>query len=129
MILDFIAQPAVFWRRELTDEIGLFDVDKQLSMEYEYWLKAGAKYDPAFIDEYLARFRIHPSSKGSLYMAPAARVVLNDSKRYARAQGKKFLIPLQYLNYFSVVLGYSVLNLVSRLGTKRGTYPKKKNQY
>jgi len=115
LVLDFIAQPAVFWRRELTDEIGFFDVDKQLSMDYDYWLKAGAKYAPAFIDKYLARFRIHPGAKGSHYMAPAARVVLNDSKRYASAQGKKFLIPLQYLNYLSIVFTYSILDIVSRL--------------
>lgn len=118
LILDFIAQPAVFWRKELTDEIGLFDVEKQLSMDYEYLLRAGAKYDPAFIDDYLARFRVHPGSKGSLSMMPAAKVALDDAKRFARAQGKWFLVPLQYLNFFSVVLGYSILNFVHRLGSK-----------
>jgi len=114
LIMDFIAQPAVFWRRELTDEIGLFDVSKHLSMEYEYWLKAGARYAPAFIDDYLARFRIHPGAKGSLSMAPAARVVLEDSRRYATALGKGYLRPLQYLNYFTVVATYSLLGLCSK---------------
>lgn len=128
LTLDFIAQPAVFWRKELSGEIGLFDIEKHLSMEYEYWLKAGARYDPAFIDDYLARFRVHPGSKGSLSMAPAAKVVLDDSKRFAIEKGKWFLIPLQYLNYFSVVLGYSILNLVCRPGTNRETYHKKKTQ-
>lgn len=113
LVLDFIAQPAVFWRRELTEEIGLFDVEQHLSMEYEYWLKAGAKYDPVFIDDYLARFRIHASSKGARSFAPAAKVVLNDSKRYARALGKGHLIPLQYLNYFMIVATYSLLNIFS----------------
>ena len=114
LVLDFIAQPAVFWRRELIEEIGLFDVNKHLSMEYEYWLKAGAKYTPAFIDDYLARFRIHPGAKGSLSMAPAARVVLEDSRRYAMVQRKGYLMPLQYLNYFTVVATYSLLNLYSK---------------
>ncbi len=115
LILDFIAQPAVFWRKELTDEIGLFDVEKQFSMEYEYWLKAGSKYDPGFIDDYLARFRVHPGSKGSLSMATATKVALDDSKSFARVQGKWFLIPLQYLNYFSIVSTYSILNIMSHL--------------
>ncbi len=112
LVLDFIAQPAVFWRKELTEEIGLFNVEQHLSMEYEYWLKAGDKYDPVFIDEYLARFRIHGSSKGALSFAPAAKVVLDDSKRYARALGKEYLLPLQYLNYFMIVVTYSLLNII-----------------
>ncbi len=113
LVLDFIPQPAVFWRRELIEEIGLFEVNKHLSMEYAYWLKVGLKYAPAFIDDYLARFRIHPGAKGSLSMAPAAKVVLEDSKRYAMAQGKGYLVPLQYLNYFTVVATYSLLSFCS----------------
>lgn len=115
LVLDFIAQPAVFWRRELTDEIGLFDVNRHLVMEYEYWLRAGVKYSPGFIDDYLARFRLHPYSKSATRFSTAAREALSVARKYASAKKRNFLLPLQYLNYFSVVFTYSTLNLMSRL--------------
>ena len=115
LIIDFIAQPAAFWRRELTDEIGLFDVNQHLVMEYEYWLRAGAKYSPGFIDDYLARFRLHPYSKSATKFSTAAREALSVARKYASAKKRIFLFPLQYLNYFTVVFTYSMLNLISRV--------------
>ncbi len=109
LMMDFIAQPAAFWRKELTDEIGLFDVNAHLAMEYDYWLRAGAKYDPKFIDEYLARFRLHSQSKSSTRFSEAARDALDIAKRYATANKQNFIVPLQYLNYFVVVLIYYIL--------------------
>jgi glycosyltransferase involved in cell wall biosynthesis len=49
LMIDFIPQPAVFWRKELVHKIGLFDINEHLAMDYEYWLRAGARYDPGFI--------------------------------------------------------------------------------
>ena len=118
LVIDFIAQPAVFWRKELTGEIGLFDVNAMLVMDYEYWLRAGAKYNPGFIDDYLAGFRQHRQSESSVGFSGAARELLSFAKRYAKSEKRNFLVPLQYLNYFSVVLGYFILNLVSPLGAK-----------
>lgn len=109
LIMDFIAQPAVFWRREVVEEFGLFDINEHLAMEYEYWLRIGARHDPVFIDEYLARFRWHPVSKSATGFSAAARDALNVAKRYAISQKKGGLIPLQYLNYVLVVVIYSVL--------------------
>ncbi len=113
LILDFIAQPAAFWRRELTEEIGLFDVNEHLAMEYDYWLRAGARYEPGFIDEYLARFRLHPVSKSSTRFSDAAKAALDVAKRQAISERRAFLTPLQYLNYFTIVFVYSLLRLCS----------------
>ena len=115
LVSDFIAQPAAFWRRELIDEMGLFDVNHHLVMEYEYWLRVGAKYNPGFIDEYLARFRWHPYSKSATGFSRAAREALTVARNYAVAQKRNYLIPLQYLNCFAVVSIYSVLGFLSRL--------------
>lgn len=123
LVIDFIAQPAVFWRKELTDEIGLFDVNTTLVMDYDYWLRAGAKYNPGFIDDYLASFRQHNLAKSSADFSGAARELLSVAKRYANSEKRNFLIPLQYLNYFSVVLGYSILNLIFPLGAKSREQP------
>lgn len=109
LVTDFIAQPAAFWRRQLTEEMGLFDVDEHLVMEYEYWLRIGAKYQPGFIDDYLARFRLHPVSKSATRFSDAARSAFRVARRYAAGQGRGFLVPLQYLNYLTVVSVYSLL--------------------
>ena len=119
LILDFIPQPAAFWRKNLVDEIGFFDVDEHLAMDYEYWLRAGARYDPGFIDDYLARFRVHHRSKSSTSFSRQAREALRIARRYAGSEERNFLLPLQYLNYLSVVLGYSALDFVSRLRANR----------
>jgi glycosyltransferase involved in cell wall biosynthesis len=50
-----LGQPTVFWRRSLTDRIGLFDIEYRLIGDCEYWLRAallGAK--PRHIPEIMA---------------------------------------------------------------------------
>ncbi|MFH0769066.1 MAG: glycosyltransferase family 2 protein [Chloroflexota bacterium] len=113
LVMDFLAQPAVFWRRELIEEIGLLDVKAQLAMEYDYWLRIGARYEPGFMDDYLANFRLHPVSKSSTRFSEAAREALDIAKKYATSERRGFLIPLQYLNYFLVVAVYSFLRICS----------------
>jgi glycosyltransferase involved in cell wall biosynthesis len=110
LIMDFISQPEAFWRRDLTEEIGLFDVSEHLAMDYDYWLRAGSKYRPGFIDEYLARFRLHRTSKSALGFTAAAKTALGIGRKHAIMQKKGFLIPLQYLNYWLVATTYSLLN-------------------
>ena len=111
MVMDFIAQPATFWRRELTEEIGLFDVDEHLAMDYDYWLRAGARYQPGFIDDYLARFRMHSVSKSSLGYVTAAKAALRLGRKRAALQKRNYLLPLQYINFLIVVSIYSMLGL------------------
>lgn len=38
--VDAISQPAVFWRRQVTERIGLFDTSFKLIADMEYWLRA-----------------------------------------------------------------------------------------
>lgn len=109
LVMDFLAQPAVFWRRELLEEIGLFDIEAHLAMEYDYWLRIGARYEPGFIDEYLANFRLHPVSKSSTRFQMAAKDALDIARKYTISEKRFFLIPLQYLNYLVVISTYSLL--------------------
>jgi glycosyltransferase involved in cell wall biosynthesis len=111
LVLNFIPQPAVFWRRELTEEIGLFDVNEHLAMDYDYWLRAGAKYKPAFIDDYLARFRLHSVSKSSTGYVTAAKAALKLGRKWAASEKRNCLLPLQYLNFLIVVGIYSMMGL------------------
>ena len=120
LIMDFIPQPAVFWRKDLVNEIGFFDVNEHLAMDYEYWLRAAAKHDPGFIDDYLARFRVHPYSKSSVSFVSQARQALAIARRYAKSEGRNYLVPLQYLSSLLVITVYSVSGFVARLRAKGG---------
>lgn len=62
-IVDYISQPATFWRREVMAEIGLFDENLKYVMDYEYWLRISRVYPLYKINDYLARFRFYPSTK------------------------------------------------------------------
>ena len=63
LILNYISQPATFWRREILDKIGFFDETLDLSMDYDFWLRLMKNYFPYVIEEDLALFRIQKNSK------------------------------------------------------------------
>lgn len=58
-----IPQPGIFLRRRVLDECGLLDVELDAVMDYEWWLRIASKFEPHFIDRFLAYFRIHDTSK------------------------------------------------------------------
>ena len=60
---NFIAQPAVFWRRSLTDQVGGLDESLHYTMDYDLWLRMGQDAEPVILDSVLAQFRIHSDSK------------------------------------------------------------------
>jgi len=120
--MDFIPQPAVFWRKDLVNEIGFFDVNEHLAMDYEYWLRAAAKHNPGFIDDYLASFRVHPYSKSSVSFASQARQALSIARKYANSEGRNFIVPLQYLSYLLVIIAYSISDFVSHLRARGGKF-------
>ena len=63
---NFIAQPAVFWRRSLTQQIGgIGGLDESLhyTMDYDLWLRLGRVAPPQIVNQILAQFRLHSASK------------------------------------------------------------------
>jgi glycosyltransferase involved in cell wall biosynthesis len=60
---NFIAQPAVFWRRSFGERVGLLDESLHYTMDYDLWLRMGRLADPCVLDQVLAQFRLHPQSK------------------------------------------------------------------
>lgn len=64
LVLNFISQPATFWKKEALRKHGLFDEKLHYTMDYDYWLKIGKHCDPLIVKEPLANFRIHNQSKG-----------------------------------------------------------------
>lgn len=68
LINQFISQPATFWRKRITSEVGYFDEKLQYSMDYDYWLRIWKIHNLGFLDQYLAAYRIHSVSKS--YISP-----------------------------------------------------------
>lgn len=60
---NFISQPAVFWRRQFQQEVGLLDESLHWTMDYDLWLRMGARADPLILSDVLAQFRLHERSK------------------------------------------------------------------
>lgn len=106
LILNYISQPAVFWRRKVYDEIGEFNPKEFWELDYDYWLRLGKKYQPGFIDQYLANFRVHKKAKTSIGVKHFLEEVAV-AKKYTK---NPILIGLHYLNFLTIVLGYSALS-------------------
>lgn len=105
---NFISQMTVFWTKDILEEIGYFDVDEHLCMDYEYWLRMGEKYDPIYISQYIANFRFYHTSKSWSRF----HIQFGDELRLARkyARGKyEFRLLLHRFNYYKIVLVYKVL--------------------
>lgn len=107
-ILNFISSPATFWRCEAIDKVGFFSTNEHYAMDYEYMLKLASKWHPFILDDYLAAFRVHPSSKGSRMFNRQFKDELRIAKRYIG--NKKGLIFLHNLNSSSIILAYSILH-------------------
>ena len=58
----FLAQPAVFLRRKVTEEHQL-DTSTRFAVDYEYWLRIGQQHRFAHIDRILAADRCHASRR------------------------------------------------------------------
>ncbi len=102
---DFIPQPAVFFSKEAFKEIGELNRSLEYSMDYDYWLRLGQKCPPVYIDNYLANFRWHKTSKnGSQYKEAAWETYLT-SKQYA-PKNAWLDIFMHYLHYHALKILY-----------------------
>lgn len=63
-IANYIIQPSTFWRRSLTNEIGLFREELSYVMDFEYWMRTITKYPLKVLPNHFSLFRIHGDSKG-----------------------------------------------------------------
>ncbi len=58
-----IPQPSTFWRRSLLEQVGLFDIDCHMVLDYEMWLRMAQKTQVFTTDRSLAAFRLAPETK------------------------------------------------------------------
>lgn len=58
-----IPQPATFWRRGVTERVGLFDTGLEFAMDLDFWIRAADLFDIRAAPETLAAFRLAQGSK------------------------------------------------------------------
>jgi glycosyltransferase involved in cell wall biosynthesis len=58
-----IPQPSAFLRREVVEDIGPLNDRHYYFMDWDYWLRAGARHRIAYIPEILSTYRLHAESK------------------------------------------------------------------
>lgn len=64
---NLIPQPACFWKRELFNEIGLFDESFKLCWDYDYWIRIMKKYKPKYINFTFANYYLNNNSISNKY--------------------------------------------------------------
>lgn len=107
-----ISQPATFWKRELHDEIGVFDEKEYHVMDYEYWLRIGQKYPAGVILDYLSNFRFYADSKSGMQTKERFQDELRVAKRYSK--GDKLVYFLHQANYYKIVWSYKVMSILNK---------------
>ncbi|MBN1827530.1 MAG: glycosyltransferase [Deltaproteobacteria bacterium] len=105
---DFISQPAVFFSKKACHETGPLDLDTHYVMDYDYWLRLGQRYEPVFIDAFLADFRWHGGSKCGRNFAIAAREAFEKAKHY-NTTGRLYPIVRHFIHYISLKILYRMI--------------------
>ncbi len=102
LVLNYIPQPATFWRASATAQVGLIDESLYYAMDYDLWLRLSTLGRPAFLDRYLASFRIHDGSKS----LNGARKQLAEACDVAQRHGAGALLPLHRAHDRATLLAY-----------------------
>jgi hypothetical protein len=63
LVENFIAQPAVFWRKSFGEQVGPLDASLHYTMDYDLWLRMGKLSPPKILQQTLSQFRLHAQSK------------------------------------------------------------------
>lgn len=58
-----ICQPTAFFTKEIVEKVGMLDVEHQLSMDYELWLRMAKTGKIAYIPDYIATSRMYEENK------------------------------------------------------------------
>ena len=102
---DFISQPATFFSGTAYQTIGDIAEDLVYSMDYDYWLRLGKRWQPRHIPSYLASFRWHGESKNGSAYRVAAWETYCTAKRHAAGSHSMDLF-LHYCHYHLLTIVY-----------------------
>jgi glycosyltransferase involved in cell wall biosynthesis len=87
----YICQPAAFWRRSLQARFGYFDETLHYSMDYEFWLRVGAREPLHHLAGWvLAGSRLHGETKTLRHRVPFHREILQVIQQYANRPDQSY---------------------------------------
>lgn len=112
LVEDFISQPAVWFRKSFLNEVGLLDENLHYTMDYDLWLRMGAKAEPAIINDYIASFRFYSGSKTGGELKKSLSEVRELCRRYAN--GRKSILMGNWMYRMKILIGYGLLSCVGR---------------
>ena len=75
-------QPSVFWRRELTDEVGLLDESLDLILDFDYWARLSELTPFVEVDQVLSCTTAHAAAKTADGYLSYHRDLRRHAKRY-----------------------------------------------
>ena len=90
-----VSQPGSFFTRKAFESVGGIDERYRYAMDYELWLKLGARFDVRHVERTLAAYRLHPTSK--TVSEPGG--FSSETWRAARSHGARLTSPL-FLDYY-----------------------------
>lgn len=102
-VVDYISQPATFWRRDIVHQVGFFDERLHFVMDYDYSLRVGRYCKLWVLHQPLADFRVHVNSKST---TASSAMFGDDLQIAARYTNSKFLLRLHALHSAVVVMIY-----------------------
>lgn len=102
-VIDYVSQPATFWHRRVIEQVGLFDESLRYSMDYDYSLRVGRHFRLHVLNQYLACFRIHPSSKTFGSASAPFDADLDIARRYVSSRA---LLSLHALHNAIILAAY-----------------------
>ncbi len=86
LVLDYVSQPATFWRIEVFNKVGGFDETLRYAMDYDFSLRVGQYYKLCALKDVLARFRVHCHSKAGSSPSAQFDADLEIVNRYVRSK-------------------------------------------
>lgn len=112
LVENFISQPAVFFRKSFLREVGPLDENLHFTMDYDLWLRMGAKADPVVIPGDLASFRYHTASKTKSQLDKSLAEVKQLCRRYAK--GRRHILIRGWFYRAKIWAVYHLLHLIER---------------
>lgn len=106
LIMNYISQPAVFWRRAMLNQLGYLKADEHLVMDYELWCRFGKQYPATPIRRYLAGFRLYTTSKSGQRFIEQFQQEYAVAKRYTH---NPLILWLHKIHTAIIVLVYKVI--------------------
>jgi glycosyltransferase involved in cell wall biosynthesis len=110
--MNMISQPAVFWRREFGNSVGILDESLHWTMDYDLWLRMARRCRPLILDRLLASFRVHGASKSRGGGRPQFREGYRVACRYAQDDPLGRLA--HRINVERIVWAYHAMRLIGK---------------